>query len=47
MPINAIILLVIALLFLAGFGAALLSSDFQARPSRPRAGYPKPRRRAF
>jgi hypothetical protein len=47
MPVNAIILSAIVLLFLAGLGTALLLADSQAKPSRLKAGYPKPRRRAF
>ena len=47
MSVNTIILSVIALLFLAGLGTALLWVDFQAKPNRLKAGYPKPRRRAF
>jgi hypothetical protein len=47
MPVNAIILSAIVLLFLAGLGTALLFADSQAKPSRLKAGYPKPRRRAF
>ena len=47
MPVNAIILSAIVLLFLAGLGTALLWVDSRAKPSRLKAGYPKPRRRAF
>ncbi len=47
MPVNAIILSAIVLLFLAGLGAALLLADSRTKPSRLKAGYPKPRRRAF
>ena len=47
MPVNAFILSAVVLLLLASLGTALLWANFQAKPSRLKAGYPKPRRRAF
>ena len=47
MPVHALILSMVVLLFLAGFGTALLWANSQTKPSRVKVTYPRPRRRAF